>query len=170
MSEPLQEAAKAAAAPFVTGADIVAEARLWLDTPYHHGQSTKGMGADCIGLPGGIARELRMPSGVAWARDPAVKGYGPMPQPAMLLECLSRYLVPIAIDDALPGDIYLLKWKDGEPSHFAIVSCLDPLSVIHCYASFPRRVVEHNIAAEWRDGITWRSMILSAWRFRELAD
>jgi cell wall-associated NlpC family hydrolase len=37
---------------------IIAIARSWLGTPYHHQASVKGVGTDCIGLVRGIWREL----------------------------------------------------------------------------------------------------------------
>jgi NlpC/P60 family putative phage cell wall peptidase len=36
----------------------VAEARLWLGTPYMHQASARGAGADCLGLLRGIWRAL----------------------------------------------------------------------------------------------------------------
>ena len=40
----------------ITRAAIVAEARSWLGTPYHHQASRKGAGADCLGLVRGVWR------------------------------------------------------------------------------------------------------------------
>ncbi len=37
---------------------IVAAARAWVGTPYHHQASVKGAGCDCLGLIRGIWREL----------------------------------------------------------------------------------------------------------------
>ena len=37
---------------------IVALARDWLGTPYHHQASLRGVGTDCVGLVRGIWREL----------------------------------------------------------------------------------------------------------------
>ena len=42
----------------ITRSRIVAIARGWLGTPYHHGASLKGAGTDCLGLVRGIWREL----------------------------------------------------------------------------------------------------------------
>ena len=33
---------------------VVAEARTWLRTPYHHNQRTKGAGVDCANLPAAV--------------------------------------------------------------------------------------------------------------------
>ncbi|NOR63763.1 MAG: hypothetical protein GQ535_14880 [Rhodobacteraceae bacterium] len=37
---------------------IVRAARGWLGTPYHHQQSVKGHGTDCLGLVRGVWREI----------------------------------------------------------------------------------------------------------------
>ena len=39
-------------------ARIVATARSWLGTPYHHQASLRGVGCDCLGLVRGVWREL----------------------------------------------------------------------------------------------------------------
>ena len=36
---------------------IVAAARRWLGTPYHHQATRQGVGADCLGLVRGVWRE-----------------------------------------------------------------------------------------------------------------
>jgi NlpC/P60 family putative phage cell wall peptidase len=41
-----------------TREQIVAAARGWLGTPYHHQASVKGVGCDCLGLIRGLWREL----------------------------------------------------------------------------------------------------------------
>ena len=35
---------------------IIAEARSWLGTPWHHQASLKGVGCDCIGFVRGVAK------------------------------------------------------------------------------------------------------------------
>ena len=42
----------------VTRADIVAEARAWIGTPYRHQASLKGVGCDCLGLVRGVWRAV----------------------------------------------------------------------------------------------------------------
>lgn len=42
----------------VTREAVIAAARSWLGTPYHHQASRKGVGCDCLGLIRGIWREL----------------------------------------------------------------------------------------------------------------
>ena len=47
MNDLMSEALRAA---------LAAEARSWIGTPYHHRASTKGAGADCLGLIRGVWR------------------------------------------------------------------------------------------------------------------
>lgn len=162
--------------PRWTRTAIVSEAREWLGTPYGHQRSIKGVRADCIGLVGGVPRELRMPSGLAWARDPEMRRYSPTPHRDQLQAGIGKYLVPIAIEAARPGDIYLMKWKD-DPGHFAILTELSPPMIIHAYSAARGRgltvtgqVAENNIAGFFSQGITWRSRILSAWAYQEATD
>jgi NlpC/P60 family putative phage cell wall peptidase len=35
---------------------IIAEARAWIGTPYHHQAARKGVGCDCLGLVRGVWR------------------------------------------------------------------------------------------------------------------
>ncbi len=44
---------------------VVAAARAWIGTPYHHQASVRGVGADCLGLVRGVYREVM-------GRDPEV--------------------------------------------------------------------------------------------------
>jgi NlpC/P60 family putative phage cell wall peptidase len=37
---------------------VVAKAREWIGTPYHHQASVKGAGCDCLGLVRGVYREV----------------------------------------------------------------------------------------------------------------
>lgn len=44
--------------------DIIEATRSWVGTPYHHQQSVKGVGCDCLGLLRGVYRELIGPEPV----------------------------------------------------------------------------------------------------------
>lgn len=43
----------------MSGAEIVAAARDWIGTPYHHQASAKDVGTDCLGLVLGVWREMK---------------------------------------------------------------------------------------------------------------
>ena len=141
-------------------ADIVAAARDWLGTPWQHQASLKGVGADCIGLVGGVALACGVPGAREWAADQTCKGYGRRPDPAMLLRSCDTYLERIAVGAAGLGDILVFKFE-RDPQHFGIKSREGPDYVIHAYAQ-ARRVVENRIDE------LWRSRILRAYRFRGL--
>jgi NlpC/P60 family putative phage cell wall peptidase len=112
-----------------TRAEIVAEAKTWIGTPWRHQQSTKGVGADCArGLIVGVARELGLPEAAAFETCPEFRGYGREPDPKMVLAACLRFLDPAT--ELLPGNIlYLRVPKVTQPMHFALV--VDPGWMIH---------------------------------------
>ncbi|HEY7270557.1 MAG TPA: peptidase P60, partial [Dehalococcoidia bacterium] len=100
---------------------IIAIARTWLGTPYHHQASAKSVGCDCIGLVRGIWRELygREPQPLpAYTRDWA-EAHGR----ETLLEAARRHLIEVALSEAQPGDALVFRWRRGMPAkHCAILS------------------------------------------------
>lgn len=142
----------------ITRADIVVEARSWLDTRWRHQASKKGVGCDCIGFVGGVARELGIVGGEAFADDPEIRGYGREPNPTMLVTACKRYLDPVDIRALRFADVLVMRYS-GQPRHFAIVSKRFPDNIIHAYAQ-ARRVVENGLT------YVWQSRIHSAWKFR----
>ena len=148
----------------VSREQIVAEARDWLGTPWHHQAMVKGVGTDCIGLLAGVALNTGIADARAHMRDPRFKGYGREPLPDVLLAACEQYLDEIPIADAGLGDIFLLKVPRGRlPQHFAIVSRVadgKPSYMLHATSAFPRCVVENGIDDQW-----W-SRVLKAYRFK----
>lgn len=144
----------------ITPDAIVAEARAWLGTPFHHQQSLKGVGCDCIGLVAGVAEALGVPEAAAWKADPLFRGYGREPNPRRLLEACAKYLDEIPLQAVRLGDILQFTFV-REPMHFAIVSQLDPRYVVHSY-SRAARVVENGAKASF-----WK--LLRAYRYKGLA-
>jgi NlpC/P60 family putative phage cell wall peptidase len=144
-----------------TRADVVSAARGWVGTRWHHQASSKGVGADCIGLVVGVARELGIYGAEEFAADPTIRGYGREPDPTMLLAACSRYLEPIHLPEARVGDILLLRFA-SEPQHFALISQTNPDYMLHAYAQ-ARRIVENRIDA------VWRSRIVRAYGYRGIS-
>jgi NlpC/P60 family putative phage cell wall peptidase len=144
----------------VTRADVVADALAWLDTEFIHQASLRGVGSDCIGLVGGIARDRGTPDGLAWAADQEFKGYSRTPNPRTLLAGTEKYLERIRIDEARPGDVLLMRFTD-EPQHFSILTALEPPYIVHA-SNTRKRVVEHRL-----DDV-WRSRVIRAYRYRDL--
>jgi NlpC/P60 family putative phage cell wall peptidase len=104
---------------------IVALARRWLGTPYHHQASLRNVGTDCVGLVRGIWRELygtEAEAAPAYTRDWAEAGGR-----ETLVEAARRHLVEIAPADAQPGDVLVFRWRRHTPAkHCAILSALAP--------------------------------------------
>jgi NlpC/P60 family putative phage cell wall peptidase len=134
-------------------AQIVAEARSWLGTPYQHQASLKGVGCDCIGLVRGVWR--------------AVVGAEPQPLPPYrpdwaelggdeaLLTAARRWLLEAPTGEAQPGDVLLFRMHPGSPiKHAAILSELTPrpegskMRMVHAY--WGRTVLENDVGPWWR--------------------
>lgn len=129
---------------------IVAQARTWLHTPFHHQARLKGKGCDCLGLVIGVVGEL----GLTDACGNKLCGYDEIayskqPDGAYLLSKLAGLLAEIPAGQAAPGDLALFA-VNGNPQHLAIITDFDSgLGIIHCYAQ-ARKVVEHRLDEEWR--------------------
>jgi NlpC/P60 family putative phage cell wall peptidase len=105
----------------VTRAQIVAEARRWLGTPYRHQASCIGAGVDCLGLVRGVWRALY------GAEPERVAPYTPDWAEALgeetLLKAARRHLMEIAPGAARQGDVLLFRMALGAPAkHAAIVT------------------------------------------------
>lgn len=146
-----------------TRADILAEAREWVGTPYHHQQMAKGLGCDCVGLVRGVGIITgAMPERREdWAR---FNGYGRRPNPRRMLEGMRTFLVRVRKGRERPGDIAWLEWRADLPMHLAILAVdhRGDLQLIHSYSD-AGRVVAHGFTAEWRDRVS------SFWRYPEVS-
>jgi NlpC/P60 family putative phage cell wall peptidase len=141
--------------PRIAGEDLIlAETRRWLGTPYRHQASTLHAGCDCLGLIRGVWRAL----------------YGAEPEPPppyrpdwaetggaeRLLDAFARWLLPIPVQHARPGDVLVFRMAPGAiAKHCAIQSAPD--RIIHAY--WGRACVESALA-RW-----WRERLVAAFRF-----
>lgn len=136
----------------VSRADVVAEARRWIGTPFYHQQSLLGHGTDCVGLVRGIWRAL----------------IGPEPEPcpvypkrvdlldrSILMEHAERHLVRVK-GAPQPGDVLVGMFRDADLPHHAMILSA-PGRVIHAVMWSPRRVVETGMPA--------RAIVAAAYRF-----
>lgn len=122
-----------------TRSEVIAEARLWLGTPFHHQGRLRGVGCDCIGLVVGVCRALGL-------GDADARGYARTPDGRSLAEGLARHLAEIPPEAARPGDVLLLRIR-RDPQH---VGFLGPGgSIIHAYAG-AGRVVETRFDSWWQ--------------------
>ena len=104
-----------------TREQIVAAARGWVGTPYHHQASIKGVGCDCLGLIRGLWRELlgdepeTLP---AYTRD-----WGDVTGSEPLLAVARRHLLPLAsVDLARPGDMLVFRMQAGVAKHAGVLT------------------------------------------------
>lgn len=116
---------------------IVACARQWIGTPYHHAERRKGIATDCAGLVIGVARELGLV-----APDFDVPAYDRIPDGVTLLKQCDQYMTRIG--DMKPGDVAVIEWGDGIPHHMGIVGDYrhGGLSLIHAEGLKQKRVIE----------------------------
>ena len=138
----------------ITRAAVVAEAREWIGTPYHHQATQKGVGADCGGLVAGVAMALGIVP-PTWWRDtfePAFGGYGKQPFNGSLSRVCESFMARVH-DEPAPGDVLLLRFA-AEPQHMGIVADYrhGGLSMIHALKSVAY-VTEHRFAIAWRDRV-----------------
>ena len=125
----------------------VAEARLWIGTPYVHQAAARGAGTDCLGLLRGVWRTLygQEPETVpAYTQDWAEPG-----NTEVLLQAARRWLAEVADRDAQVGDVLLFRMRTGSiAKHLGIVSAVGPeVKFIHAYTG--HGVIESPLSAPW---------------------
>ncbi|ADZ71343.1 NlpC/P60 family protein [Polymorphum gilvum] len=126
-------------------AALIAEARTWIGTPYRHQASAKGAGCDCLGLVRGLWRAFcgaepePLPAyGADWAETGGGEAFAAAGR---------RWLVEIDPGRAAPGDVLLLRWKDGAPAkHAGLLATASTL--VHAYERVG--VVESPLVPAWR--------------------
>lgn len=135
-------------------AQVLAEARRWIGTPYRHQGSRLGVGCDCLGLLRGIWRSLHgcepeaMP---AYSRD-----WAEPRTDEPLLEAARRHMIELPVSAALPGDAVAFRWRRHLPAkHLAILA--DGETIIHAYEG-------HAVAVSPLVP-AWRSRIAAAFQF-----
>ena len=133
---------------------IIAEARTWLGTPYHHQASLKGVGVDCVGLVRGIFREL-------YGFEPEEKmnysaDWGDANGNEDVVTAAFKYLEPVALEDMKPGDVVAVRWKARRVAKHVMILTGDNRA-IHAYNGSPTTEIRLN---DW-----WRRRIVYAFRF-----
>lgn len=135
----------------VSRSEIIAEARTWLGTPFHHQGRLKGVGVDCAGVVIGVAKALGL-------SDFDTTAYPRIPSAEQLRRALDANMESIFVQDAKEGDVLVFCF-DREEQH---VGFLSDVGIIHSYSQV-KKCVEHSLDA------TWKSRIRGAYRFRGIA-
>ncbi len=128
-----------------TRADIVAAARRWIGTPYHHQGALAGAGCDCLGLVRGVWRDL-------YGREPEVPppytpDWGETGSAEPLLAAARRHLVERPCAAAVAGDVVLFRLRPTMVAkHVAILAA--PGRMIHAQSN--DQVREVVLTAGWQ--------------------
>lgn len=127
---------------------VVAEARKYLGTPYHHQGRILGHGVDCYGLIEMVAR------GLGFACPEKVR-YSRLPDATQLIAYMDEYAIPVTTPQ--PGDILIMTFMD-QMRHMGIMT---DVGMIHSYEP-SRMVIEHAIDS------VWQRRIKRAYAFKEV--
>lgn len=133
---------------------VVAAARRWIGTPYHHQASVRGIGADCLGLIRGIWRDLygeEAEPPPRYSRD-----WGEASGEETLIRAATRHLVAQDKTSATPGDVLIFRMRAGAIAKHAAVLAT-PTTMIHA--------MEDRIAAEIPFSPWWRRRLAAAYSF-----
>ncbi len=122
-------------------------ARGWIGTPYVHQATTRGAGADCLGLLRGVWRELLGDEPVAvpaYTRDWSEPGRDEQLWRAARLHMDEKPVAARAV-----GDVILFRMRAGSVAkHLGIVgACAPAPTFIHAYTG--HGVVESPLSAPW---------------------
>jgi NlpC/P60 family putative phage cell wall peptidase len=138
---------------------VVAIARGWIGTPYHHQASRRGIGADCLGLVRGVWRELygmEAEAAPAYSRD-----WAEASGEETLLAAAARHLIPLVGAAPRAGDVVVFRLRPGfVAKHAAIMTT--PGSFIHAMEGGP---VTEVALTPW-----WRRRIAGAFSFPRVSD
>jgi NlpC/P60 family putative phage cell wall peptidase len=129
----------------IARAAIVAEARSWIDTPYRHQASLKGVGCDCLGLARGVWRAFYStePEPIpAYSRDWAeARGE------ETLAIAAGRHMTAVPPADMRAGDLLIFALNSHAPAkHCAIL--VTPDRMVHGIEAHP--VAEVSLGSWWR--------------------
>ena len=112
-------------------AQIVAQARQWIGTPYLHQASLRGCGCDCLGLVRGVWRTVygSEPEDVpAYTAD-----WGEATAEEHLLDAALRHFSPQPRGVIESGDVLVFRWQAGTPAkHIGIATSAH--SMVHAHA------------------------------------
>ena len=123
-----------------TRAQVVAEARKWLGTPFQHQGRRRGLGVDCVGLVLCIMYDLGIND---WLDDFRV--YSSQPVGHEVFDVCMERLNAKPVEQRQPGDVLCFRVPES-PSHVGMVT---DAGIIHAYNGGRRQVVEHGLDSKW---------------------
>lgn len=142
-----------------TPAEIIAEARSWLGTPWVHQHCLKGVAVDCAQLVIAVGKACGQV-------DPefSITDYGREPNGTILRVCL-QHMDRIEQNELKPGDVVAVA-MEHQPQHVGIVGDYvhGGLSLIHASNAGRKEVIESRLA--FMRGFRF----VAAFRFRGVSD
>lgn len=118
-------------------------ARQWLNTPYLHQQSLKGVGCDCLGFVKGVALELGCLPPNFDEIEQSAKGYGREPY-GLMVPLFRRWCDEVSTPQV--GDILIFRIRKL-PQHCGFYLGDTMIHARH-------RVVEHRFDTAWAHRVT----------------
>lgn len=129
-------------------AEVVAEARSWIGTPYVHQAATRLAGTDCLGLLRGVWRAL-------YGQEPEVApaysaDWSEAPRDERLWRAAERHLRGKVSTEIAAGDVLLFRMRDcGVAKHLGIATEVGTAPrFVHAYSG--HGVIESPMSAPWR--------------------
>ena len=88
---------------------IIKITKSWIGTPYHHQESVKQVGCDCLGLVRGVYEELyqKKTSPVR----PYSKDWAEQNKKETLIEAANDHLLKIENENKRPGDVLIFRFR-----------------------------------------------------------
>lgn len=108
---------------------IVAEARSWIGTPFHHQQRKKGHGVDCAQLVASVGAAL----GLMPELPSELCRYSRSPNPRHMLKTMQLYLKKVDVHER--GDVAIICWRNNIPQHMGILAGEQCETIIHAAES-----------------------------------
>ena len=133
---------------------VVALARGWIGTPYHHQASVRGVGCDCLGLVRGVYRDAtgRDPEAPpAYSRDWAEAG-----RIETMIDAAARHLTPVPLDQVCPGHVLIFRLRPDTLAKHAAILATDT-TMIHA--------IEGTAACEVSFSPWWRRRLAAVFAF-----
>lgn len=121
--------------------EVLAAARLWLGTPYHHQANARGVACDCVGLIRGVWHDLGYAPAApmpAYSRD-----WGDATRNEGVITAARGYLIERPANELEPGDVIVLRWRAAGLAKHAGIYAGD--TFIHAFE--PHGVVEVSLDA-----------------------
>ncbi len=133
---------------------IIAAAKEWRGTPYHHQQSQKGVGCDCLGLVRGVYEavyQTKINNIPPYSRD-----WADISQTETLIDAASKYLIPKEKDERRPGDVLIFRFRKWMVAKHAGIM-VSPTTMIHA--------IEGAVVTEVHLGPWWQRHVAAVFAF-----